>query len=85
MKRSNDERRRLVALGRAVRKLRIERKMSTCAVATASGLSRSRITSLEAGRADPRLDMLHDLARGLGIQVHELVARAEHEEKGGGA
>lgn len=82
MRRTSQEARELIALGRAIRKLRIEQRMSAGELAEASGLSRQRIGLLEAGRSDPRLDVLNGLARGLGVRAHEIVARAE-AEKGG--
>lgn len=84
MRCTSQEDRKLIGLGRAIRKLRIERRMSAGELAAASGLSPQRIAALEAGRSDPRLDVLQALARGLGVEVHEIAARAE-AEKGGKA
>lgn len=85
MRRTSQEDRELIALGRAIRSLRIERRLSAGELVAASGLSRRRIDALEAGRSDPRLDVLYALARGLGVRACELVGRAEAEEGGGHA
>jgi transcriptional regulator with XRE-family HTH domain len=77
--------RELIALGRAVRQLRGERDISAGELAVAAGLTLARLNAIEAGRFDPRLDVLLALAHGLSIKPAELMRRADAEAKGGDA
>lgn len=72
----------LIALGRAVRQLRVERNISAGGLVRASGLSAWCLHAIEAGRFDPPLDALFALARGLGISADELARRAEAQGTG---
>lgn len=65
--------RELIALGRAVRQLREQQNMTEGQLATAAGLTPGRLDAIEAGRFDPRLDVLLALAHGLNVQPSELV------------
>jgi ribosome-binding protein aMBF1 (putative translation factor) len=76
-------RRWLIALGRAIRKLRAERNISASELAVAAGLKPGRLDSIEAGRCDPPYDVFFALAVGLGVKSSELVQRAEAEAKDG--
>jgi XRE family transcriptional regulator, aerobic/anaerobic benzoate catabolism transcriptional regulator len=61
------------ALGERVKALRAAQGTTRADVATASGLSLRFLSEVEAGRANPSLTSLHDLAHALGIDVVELV------------
>lgn len=75
----------LIALGRAIRQLRVERNIGAGELAAAAGLTPRRIDALEAGRLDPPYDVLLALARGLGVKPAELVRHAENRAKDGDA
>jgi transcriptional regulator with XRE-family HTH domain len=84
-KRTSEQDRELIALGRAVRQLRDERDMSDGKLAAAAGLTPGRLAAIEAARFDPPYDVLLALARGLGVKPAELVRRADAEAKDGHA
>lgn len=67
----------LFVLGRAVSHLRRERDVSVEQLAAATGIDRTRIQALEAGRVNPTYGMLRDLAEGLGVRPSSFVIRAE--------
>jgi len=77
--------RELVALGRAIRQLRDERRISRDELAAAAGLTTGRLDAIEAGRSDPAYDVLVALAAGLGVKLGALVSRATAETKAGDA
>lgn len=62
-------------LGDRVRRLRGARGTTLKALAAASGLSLRFLSEVEAGRANPSLGSLHDLAQALAVDVGELVRR----------
>jgi transcriptional regulator with XRE-family HTH domain len=62
----------LVALGDAVRRLRVGQQRSVRDVARAAGISEQRLAPIEAGRCDVRYDQLLDLARSLDLTAAEL-------------
>ena len=66
----------LVALGRAIGRLRKQRAMSTGELARATGIAASRLGALEAGEVDPTYDVLLALADGLGVPLEEFVRLA---------
>jgi transcriptional regulator with XRE-family HTH domain len=67
----------LALLGRAVRELREQRRLSQAQLAAATGVPQRRIGALEAGRLDPDYVLLVALARALGVRPVTLVIRAE--------
>jgi transcriptional regulator with XRE-family HTH domain len=67
----------LARLGKAVRELREERRLSRGELAAAVGVGHSRIQALEAGRLDPDYVLLVRLAKALGVRAGALVLRAE--------
>jgi HTH-type transcriptional regulator, competence development regulator len=67
----------LLALGRALRQLREQRRMSPAELAGAAGVERGRIDALEAGRLDPGYELLLALAGALGVEPSALVLLAE--------
>jgi transcriptional regulator with XRE-family HTH domain len=71
----------LIALGRAIRQLRVERDISAERLAGAAGLKQTRLEAIESGRLDLRYDVLLSLARGLGVKPGEITTRAEAAAK----
>jgi transcriptional regulator with XRE-family HTH domain len=67
----------LARLGRAVRELREQRRLSQAQLATATGVAERRVGALEAGRLDPDYVLLLALAKALGVRPVALVIRAE--------
>lgn len=67
----------LLALGRAVRTTREQRRMAPEALALASGIDLKRIAALEAGRLDLPYQLLFPLADALDTSPTELVALAQ--------
>ncbi|HZL48334.1 MAG TPA: helix-turn-helix domain-containing protein [Solirubrobacteraceae bacterium] len=59
----------LLLLGRAFREIREQRGLSAGELATATGVNRLRIVSLEEGRLDPDYELLLGLAEGLGVRA----------------
>jgi len=60
-------------LGERVRELRVAAGLSTAELARAAGMSRRYATEVEAGRANPSLTKLHDLALALDVGVPQLL------------
>lgn len=77
MPESRHEDKELLALGRAVRRIREQQGMSTRELAGAIGIRRERIEALETGRVDPTFELLLAVAAGLGTQPSALVTDAE--------
>lgn len=75
----------LSALGRAIRLLRSERNVSARELAATAGLEPARLEAIEAGRCDPRYDVLVAVAHALSLTTTELVQRADTEAKDGDA
>ena len=67
----------LALLGRVVRELREQRRMSQSELAAAVGAEERRIRALEAGQLDPDYVLLVRLAKALGVRAGALVIRAE--------
>jgi transcriptional regulator with XRE-family HTH domain len=67
----------LLVLGRAVRRIREQRRMSADDLAAATGMTRERLDALETGRLDPTYELLLALADGLDTQPSALVGLAE--------
>lgn len=64
-------------LGKAVREIREQRGIAVGELAAATGMDRTRIEALEAGRLDPDLELLVALADGIGVRLSVFVVRAE--------
>jgi ribosome-binding protein aMBF1 (putative translation factor) len=75
--------RELTGFGRTVRKLRQKRNISVGDLAAATRLTPVRLEAIEAGRLDPRFDVLLALSRGLGVSLSEITKHAEAEVSGG--
>lgn len=59
--------------GRHVKKLRLDKGLSQERLAAQAKLSRHYISEIESGKRNPGLDVLVQLARGLGVTLPELV------------
>jgi transcriptional regulator with XRE-family HTH domain len=70
----------LLALGRAVRRVREERGLSVAAVATAAGVDRADVAAIEAGGLDPGYWGLRRLAAALGVTGTALLVYVERYE-----
>jgi transcriptional regulator with XRE-family HTH domain len=57
-----------------VRRLRVDREISSEALATDAGVDRAYVGRIERGVANPTVDVLDRLASSLGIEVVELFA-----------
>ena len=75
-----------VALGRAVRDLRVRGGISQEELAHLSGMHRTYLGGIERGERNPSFTNLHRLAGALGVRPSELLSRAEDlgEHAGGG-
>ncbi len=67
------------ALGRAVRRLRLEAQMTQEDLAHAAGLHWTYVGGIERGERNPSWENVVKLARGLNTRVSRLAARAEEE------
>ncbi len=63
--------------GKALRKFRLERKLSQRKFAPMTGLHSSYIAHIEAGSKVPSLESLEAICKGLGIKLSVFMARAE--------
>ena len=68
------------ALGDTIRELRTAAGFSQEKFAVAAGVHRTFMGNLERGDANPSLETLEGIARGLGIKVWELMERAERRQ-----
>jgi transcriptional regulator with XRE-family HTH domain len=62
------------SLGATLRRLRSERSMTVETLAERSGVSNRTIVYIEAGGANPRLDIVEAIAQALGIPVSDLLS-----------
>lgn len=60
-------------LGKNLRKIRLEKKLSQGRLATALSVDGAYISNIENGRMNPTLSTLEKLARALGISSSELL------------
>ena len=67
------------ALGAAVKAIRKEKKISQVAVSKATGFTQSWLSEVEHGRRNPSWSNVVRLARGLGVTVAQVAARAEKQ------
>jgi transcriptional regulator with XRE-family HTH domain len=73
----------LIALGEAVREIRVQRRFSASDLARASGVPLRRLAALEAGRLDPSIELLRKLAESMDISRAVFFRRAKELEAGG--
>lgn len=66
----------LLALGAAIRALRLEQGVSQEELAHRSAIERSYMSSIERGVQNPGVMALLRIARGLGVSLERLAARA---------
>jgi transcriptional regulator with XRE-family HTH domain len=67
----------LIVLGEAVRGIRTQRHFSASELARASGVPLRRLAALEDGWLDPDIELLHKLAKSMGIRRAAFFRRAE--------
>lgn len=67
----------LEELGRRIRKLRVERRMTLKQVETACGLSATHLSEIERGRTSPTIGALIRIARSLGKRPSFFIEREE--------
>ncbi|HLH70996.1 MAG TPA: helix-turn-helix transcriptional regulator [Candidatus Dormibacteraeota bacterium] len=72
-----------VALGRVVHFERIRRRWRQADLAERSGLQRTRLSDIEAGRVDVPLSTIERLAAAFGITPSELLQQAQQEQRRG--
>ena len=70
------------ALGRAVRDIRTQRRISQEELAHLSGMHRTYLGGIERGEKNPSYTNLLRLAAALDVQASELLSRAEERTEG---
>jgi transcriptional regulator with XRE-family HTH domain len=65
------------ALGRTIKRLRVQRGFSQEELAHRSGMDRTWVGGIERGEKNPSFEKLVDLASALDVRVSELVAEAD--------
>lgn len=70
-----------LALGRAIREFRTEKRYSQERLAEKAGLHRTYLGGIERGERNVSLQNQVRISRALGLRLSELIARAEHLEK----
>jgi len=60
-------------MGRAVRRIRLAKKLSQAELADIAGLSREYINKIEAGKYDPPLSTINAIAEALGVTARRLM------------
>lgn len=81
---SRQQRPDLIALGEAVRERRMQCGLSASELAAASGVPLRRLVALEGGRLDPKTELLHELAQGMGMGQAAIYRRAAELQARGG-
>lgn len=71
-------------LGKAIRFLREEAKMTAATLAEKSGVSTSWISRIEHGEVDPTWATIAQISKGLGVSMESLAELAEDFEESGG-
>jgi len=70
----------LRALGETIKRLRIERDIGPRGLAFDAEISEATLTTVEEGETEPRWGTLRRIARGLGVELPVLLAKAEELE-----
>jgi transcriptional regulator with XRE-family HTH domain len=65
-------------LGKAIRELRLERRMTMLDLTNATGLHYATLSRIEREKHVPRLETLCSLAAGLEVSVADVMRRADH-------
>lgn len=66
----------LVALGSAIRQLRLQRRISQEELAYRCGIDRSYMSGIERGLQNPGVMNVVHIAAGIGVSMRELMAKA---------
>lgn len=66
-----------VALGQAIRALRLERDLTQEALAHSAGITVGHLSKIERGRSNPTWETVTAIAVALGVTVVEVAKRAE--------
>ena len=69
------------ALGRAVREIRVARRISQEALGDLSGMDRTYVGGIERGERNPSYQAIRRLSDALAVSSSELLARAEALER----
>lgn len=72
----------IAALGRRIRKLRLERRLTLKQVESSSGLSATHLSEIERGRTSPTIGALIRIARALEKDASYFIENEEREEVG---
>lgn len=64
-------------LGTAIKKLRVEKKMSQALLAEKVGVSTPNISRYESGKQNPEFDKMKDIAEALNVRMSDLILMAE--------
>jgi len=67
----------LVALGAAIKRLRINAKLSQQELAASAGVHRTYVSDVENGRRNLTLEILYRFSVGLGVKLSRLTGMAE--------
>jgi transcriptional regulator with XRE-family HTH domain len=67
----------LVALGAAIKRLRINARMSQQELAASAGVHRTYVSDVENGRRNVTLEILYRISSGLGVKLSKLTGMAE--------
>lgn len=70
-----------IGLGKAIRAIRHERKLSQETLGHQSEIHPTWISHIESGRINPTWGNVRRIAKGLGVELPELAARAEELER----
>lgn len=71
------------AIGRTIRKLRQEKKLSQDVFSGLVGLARSHLAMIEGGSKQPNFETIWRIANAFDMAPHELVERIEREAESG--
>lgn len=71
------------AVGRTIRKIRKEKKLSQEVLSGLAGIARTHLTMIENGTKNANFETLWKIAEALGMKPSELVARIEREMENG--
>lgn len=74
-----EEREARALFGRRIKALRLRKELTQEALGERAGLNYKYLGAIERGERNPSLKQLTKIARGLGVELHELLL-VEHEE-----
>jgi DNA-binding XRE family transcriptional regulator len=69
-----------LALGAAIRALRVERDLKQLDVAVDAGITVSHLSKIETGKVNPTWGTVEGIARGLGVTVIDIAKRAAESQ-----